>query len=103
MSEKKDKKVKEEKAVVTETPIVENETVVTEEPVETEEPVAKTVETYMDRLNIERDELQEKTDKLAAALRDKKVPKTSIAILRGQLKVMNEYLDILNFRIKNSK
>ena len=56
--------------------------------------------TYMDRLKIERDDLGEKVSKLTVALEEKKVPKESRAILRNQLDVMEQYLNILNHRLK---
>jgi hypothetical protein len=56
-------------------------------------------ETYMDRLLIERDELEGKFKKLVIALDTNQVPHSEITILVAQAKVMGEYLKILNKRI----
>lgn len=59
----------------------------------------KVCETYMDRLKIEESDLDDKVTKLKTALFEKTVPEKSMEILKGQLRVMTEYLDILNQRI----
>ena len=57
-------------------------------------------ETYMDRLIIERDELQEKCVKLRSAIDERKIPEDAIPILLRQYNVMAEYLYILHNRIE---
>lgn len=59
----------------------------------------KSTETFMDRLIIERDELQDKYAKLNTALELKKVPGSAEEILNSQLAAMALYLEILNKRI----
>jgi DUF1365 family protein len=56
-------------------------------------------DTYMDRLLIEQENLQDKADKLQAALDGEKVPLHERDILNRQLKHMKKYLDVLNYRI----
>jgi len=63
------------------------------------EAIDKPEGTYMDRLLIERDELNDKLAKLTVALVQKKVPAIAIDILTKQQIVMDEYLSILNKRI----
>jgi hypothetical protein len=58
------------------------------------------VETFMDRLIIERDELADKYVKLQVALDLKKVPEEAEEILNKQLAAMAMYLEILNERLK---
>lgn len=55
--------------------------------------------TYMDRLVVERNDLVARIDKLSYALRNNKVPASSVAILESQYVSMRTYLDILNTRI----
>ena len=56
-------------------------------------------ETYMDRLIIERDELDIKYEKLTKALENKTVPDSAIDILTEQSCYMEDYLSVLNKRI----
>ena len=59
----------------------------------------KPADTYMDRLVIERDNLEDKLAKLTVALAQNKVPEGSVEILEEQQGVMDTYLTILNKRI----
>lgn len=59
-------------------------------------------ETYLDRLAIERSDLNEKITKLTEALKGDVIPRKDKATLRGQLEVMTQYLVILDHRIKNA-
>ena len=61
----------------------------------------KIAETYMDRLEIEQEDLLDKINKLRKALDQKLVPEDAVAILTEQLKVMNSYNDILHIRMGN--
>jgi len=57
-------------------------------------------ETYLDRLNKERNELAIKLDKLTIALLNNTVPPSAVDILTEQKLVMVDYLEILNRRLK---
>lgn len=59
-------------------------------------------ETFKDRLQIEHNDLANKTEKLMSALSDKTVPKSEEGILRIQLSVMLAYVEILNVRINKN-
>jgi len=56
--------------------------------------------TYMDRLIIERSDLNDKMVKLRGALDNKKVPEDQVEILIKQYDAMGQYLYILNTRLK---
>lgn len=56
-------------------------------------------ENYMDRLHIEKADLDDKISKLQAALNGKKVPDTEVGILNLQLNTMQHYSKILETRI----
>lgn len=56
-------------------------------------------ETYIDRLHIEKADLDDKIAKLKAALDGKKVPDTEVSILNLQLNTMQHYSNILETRI----
>lgn len=60
----------------------------------------KAPETFIDRLNIEGDELMDKISKLQSALVNKKVPVAEEDILGLQLSAMTTYLNILTMRMK---
>jgi len=60
----------------------------------------KVCETYVDRLQIEKDDLELKITKLHKALIDKAVPTKSIDVLVHQLDVMQTYLHILEGRLQ---
>lgn len=63
----------------------------------------KAAETYIDRLYIERDELQEKIEKLSRFLKTNleiRRDEESFSLLHRQILFMEEYLDTLNKRIK---
>lgn len=59
----------------------------------------KPSDTFLDRLIIEKEELEVKIGKLDAALEKKLVPSDAVENLEIQLKIMNDYLNILNNRI----
>lgn len=61
--------------------------------------IKEPTDTYIDRLNIERNELAIKLDKLTVALQENKVPPSAVDILTEQKLVMVDYLDILNKRL----
>lgn len=61
--------------------------------------LANTGKTYLDRLEIEREELMIKIEKLRNALATKKAPENSVEVLSKQLKTMIEYADILDSRL----
>lgn len=63
------------------------------------EKAYKAADTYMDRLIIERDDLNIKLSALHIALFENQVPTSAIAILKEQEAIMEEYLIILNKRI----
>lgn len=56
--------------------------------------------TYMDRLLIERADLNEKIVKLSTAIDNKKVPSDQEDVLNKQLRAMMSYIAILDSRIK---
>ena len=56
-------------------------------------------ETYMDRLHIEKADLDDKIAKLTAALNNRKVPESEVSILNLQLNTMQHYSKILETRI----
>jgi hypothetical protein len=60
-------------------------------------------ETFLDRLHIEKDDLDLKIAKLKAGLSSGKVPKTEVAILNLQLNTMQHYSKILETRINSAK
>jgi len=60
-------------------------------------------ETFLDRLHIEKDDLDIKIAKLKAGLSSGKVPKTEVAILNLQLNTMQHYSKILETRIDSAK
>ena len=63
------------------------------------EKAYKPADTYLDRLIIERDNLEDKLAKLTVALAQNKIPEGSVEILEEQQGVMDAYLTILNKRI----
>jgi len=63
------------------------------------EKAYKPADTYMDRLLIERDELNVKLEALLDALKTRSVPDSSRAILAEQGNAMTIYRDILDKRI----
>ena len=57
------------------------------------------METWVDRLIIERDDLKLKIEKLHKFLDSGEAPDDEEAILYDQFEVMNDYLNILNTRL----
>ena len=57
-------------------------------------------ETYLDRLEREYTELEERINKLSDALYAGRVPKSEIYILNIQMSAMGTYREILEYRLK---
>jgi len=60
-------------------------------------------ETYVDRLEIEHDELDAKCDKLIGALAGNLIPEGAKPILKTQYNAMQAYLGILKLRMEEDK
>lgn len=57
------------------------------------------METFMDRLFVERNELKEKIEKLESALDNEKIPAEAMRVNADQLHAMKKYLSCLNEKI----
>ena len=61
----------------------------------------KVSDTFVDRLNIEADELLEKINKLSSGLKSGKVPLDQFQTLEDQLSIMEDYQFALRARLSN--
>jgi len=64
---------------------------------------ARSTETYLDRLKIERDDLADKLVKLKTALKIGAVPPSAVPTLELQASVMAKYLHVLNTRLPKTQ